>query len=232
MSAAKRISKKQLKEDKFVETMAEYTEKFREHQRVIISAVVVILVIILGTSWTLNYREALRGEAQAAFTSAVTTLNVALVSGVHEDYETAAAGFEALRSEYQGRQYADWALYFIAFCQERRADYFNAIDSYEQYLAADSDGEFVTSANVGIATCNGGVGRVKPQADMLVELARSDVAVDTQNKAWLYRASQIYLDAGYYEEAQTILLELESDADGMMKRKISEDIKALASRGS
>lgn len=232
MSAAKRLTKKQLKDDKFVDAMLGYGELARKYQRHIFYGLLVIILVILGLTWGANYRRAQGAEAQQAFSAALKTLDTAMASAADTDYAAAQAAFEDVILEHGGRQVGKWSLYFTGFCKERVMDYVEAQADYERYLEEDPRGEFEIPARVGIAVCLGSMGKMKQEADILTELAGREEIGTKQAQAWLYQASQIYLDEGYFSVAKELLERLAADADPTLARKIEQDLEALKSLGS
>ncbi|MBN2170715.1 MAG: hypothetical protein JW819_05285 [Candidatus Krumholzibacteriota bacterium] len=232
MSAAKRLTKRQLKDDKFVDAMLSYGELARKYQRHLLYGILVIILVILGLTWGANYRRAQGEEAQHAFSTALKTLETAMTSAAETDYAVAQAAFEDVHARYGGRQVGKWSLYFTGFCKERVMDYIAAQADYERYLEEDPRGEFEIPARAGIAVCLGSVGKMKQEADILRDLAGRKGIGTKQAQAWLYQASQIYLDEGYFSVARELLEELATGADPTLARKIEQDLEALKSLGS
>ncbi len=58
MAAKKRLSKSQLRDDKFIDTVAHYAGMLREHQRSIIGGLAVVLIFILAAPLGVPYASA------------------------------------------------------------------------------------------------------------------------------------------------------------------------------
>jgi len=230
--ARKRITKKQLKDDKFVDVMLHYGDLLRRHQRALLLGVLGLIAVVLIGTWSVNYFRTNRSGSHELFSTALASLSRAMDAESDGDFEGAMAQFQNLRDEYPRRPEGRWALYYLAFCQAKMLDYLTAERTYEEYLQEDPDGEYEIPARLGIASCNGAVGRTKRQADFLRELARSGKVDENLSIQWLYRASQIYLDSGYFEPAQETLEELEPMADASLKRRVEQDLRALKARQS
>ncbi len=232
MSAAKRLSKRQLRDDKFVDIMLGYADKIRERQGLLVGIVIVLLALILGSNWTRNAMRANEVEAQQAFSTALKTLETAMAVTDGPKYDEPLLAFEAIRADNAGRDVGKWSLYYIGFCQESESDYLVAEETYKEYLSADPGGEFVIAAKLGIATCNAGVGRVKRQADFLVELADEGLAGEAQNDAWRFQAAEVYMDNGYFDLARTTLTGIRDRVDAGTRKQIDQMLGALTSTGS
>ncbi len=232
MSAAKRITKKQLKDDKFVDAVLLYWDKLRDHQNLVLGGLVVVVVIVLAISWGARYRSAGIAESQQAFSGTLGKLSEAMYSSSEEDFKLTHDSFAELRAEYGGSDVGKWSLYYMGFCKERLSEYLVAEEIFEEYLAEDPDGEYEIPAKLGIVTCNGSVGKAKRQADFLRELAGSEKVTDAQSQRWLYQAAQIYMDNGYYDNASELLEGLAGGADTELLRLIEQDLDALEARQS
>jgi len=228
VSAAKRLSKKQLKDDKFVDLVLHYGDRLREHQRVILGGLLVLLIVVLGASWGRRALESGSSEAQQAYSAALKKLEAAMRVDDPKAYLEAQQSFEAVRASYGRKDVGRWAVYGIAYCKEQMADYQGAEAAFREYLEAQPKGEFALAARLGIASCNGSLGRAKPQADMLVEAAAADGVEQTQADAWLYQAGQIYMDGGYFDLARELFERIQTRVDDPTRLEIEQALKALA----
>lgn len=234
MSAAKRLSKKQLRDDKFVDSMMFYGEKLRENQRVLVAGFLVLLIVILGLNWGRNAMRAGNVEAQESFSSALKSLEVAMSAEEFDpkNFDAPRTNFEEILAAHAGKEVGRWSMYYIAFCLEQQADFLVAEAQYNEYLELDAEGEFVLAAKLGIASCNAGVGRYKRQADFLVELSDDEGVEQAQADAWLYQAGQVYMDNGYFDLAREVLDGIKDRAALPLQRRIEQDLEAIGSLGS
>ncbi len=232
MSAAKRLTKRQLRDDKFVDVMMHYAEKIRENQRLLVGGVVVLLILILGLNWGRNAMRAADVEAQQAFSTALKTLEIAMQDEAQEAYGEPLQAFEAIRAEYSGKEVSKWSLYYVGYCLEQEKDYLEAEKIYNEYLAADAGGEFELAARLGIATCNAGVGRYKRQADFLIELAGAEDVSEKQADAWRFQAGQVYMDNGYFDLARQVMTDIMDRVDEPTRQQIDQILEALDGIGS
>jgi hypothetical protein len=228
VSAARRLSKRQLKDDKFVDIVLLYGEKLREHQRLILGGLLALLVLVLALGWGRRALESGSTEAQQAYSAALKELEGAMRVDDPKAYLVAQQSFEAVRASYGRKDVGRWATYAIGYCKAQAADFQGAEAEFRAYLEAQPKGEFALAARLGIASCNGRLGRVKPQADMLVEAAGNEDVDVAQADAWRYQAAQIYMDAGYFDLARQQFEQIEARADEPTRVEIEQALKALA----
>jgi hypothetical protein len=228
VSAARRLSKRQLKDDKFVDIVLLYGEKLREHQRLILGGLLALLVLVLALSWGRRALESGSTEAQQAYSAALKELESAMRVDDPKAYLVAQQSFEAVRASYGRKDVGRWATYAIGYCKAQAADYQGAEAEFRAYLEAQPKGEFALAARLGIASANGSLGRVKPQADMLIEAAGNEDVDVAQADAWRYQAAQIYMDAGYFDLARQLFEQIEARADEPTRIEIEQALKALA----
>ena len=69
-----------------------------------------------------------------------------------EGYSTALQSFEAIRSQFEGKEAGKWSLYYTGFCKEQLKDYQGAQSDFEAYLDT-GDMEFEIAAIQGKAAC-------------------------------------------------------------------------------
>ena len=232
MSAAKRLSKRQLRDDKFVDVMMHYADKIRENQRLLVGGVVVLLILILALNWGRNAMRAADVEAQQTFSTALKTLETAMADETQSTYGEPQRAFEAIGEEFAGKDVGKWSMYYVGFCLEQQKEYLEAEKVYENYLSEDPGGEFEIAARLGIATCNAGVGRYKRQADFLVELAGAEGISPTQADAWRFQAGQVYLDNGYFDLARQVMTDIVDRVDEPTRLQIEQILEALSGIGS
>ena len=227
MSAAKRISKRRLKDDKFVDIVFHYGEILREHQRLIVGGLVVLVLLVLGVTWGKRAMHLGNEEAQQAFSTALKQLEVAMQGTDPMAFGAPEQAFMAIESENGGKDVGKWSIYYVGYCREQMGKYEEAEQDYERYLKAESNGQFALAAKLGLATCNAGVGRYKVQADMLVDLASSAKVDSAQANAWLYQAGQTYMDNGYFDLARQVFTRIEDHVDEQTQQEVQQFLEAL-----
>jgi len=226
LAAKKRLNKSQIRDDKFIDTVAHYVGQFREHQRSLIGGIAVVLILILAVSWGLRFVRESGEESRIAFSGALGELDLAIQSNEPDGYESALKNFETIRSQYGGKKAGTWALYYRAFCKEQLKDFKGALEDYDAYLA-EGDREFALAAEQGKASCLNSMGKVRSAASLLEELAAKPGIGEEMARNWLYRASQIYLNGQYYDNAKEVLVKLQDFGAGSYQIKVKRDLAAL-----
>jgi tetratricopeptide (TPR) repeat protein len=228
VAASKRLSKSDLREDKFIDTVARYAAKLREYQNFVLGGLVLLLILVLAVSWGIRYQQGNDAESRQAFSLALKGLEAAMASNADLDYQTSLGEFEAIIEQHGGREVGRWSLYYSGYCSEQLDDFPKAQAQFEAYLEADgADGEFGLSARRGIAACLEGMNRARPAAEMLEELAAEPGVSEQMSFSWRYKASQMYLNSQYYEDAHRILESLLPEAEGAVRANIERDLEAL-----
>ncbi len=226
MAAKKRLSKSQLRDDKFIDTVAHYAAQLREHQRTLIGGIAVFLIIILAISWGTRYVQQSGEEARVAFSNALGELELAIQDNQPDGYEAVLQSFEAIHSQFSGKKAGKWSQYYTGFCKEQLKNFQGAMDDYDSYLNGGDD-EFSLAAEQGRAACLHNLGKTKDAAEALEALAdRPDTSVEMA-RSWLYRASQIYLTGQYFESAQKALTKLDAIGAGPYEIKMKRDLAAI-----
>lgn len=142
----KRITKKELKEDKFVEAATEFAGFFRRHSAKLIWAVVGLFIVILSTRYGLQTRARARDEAALALTAA----NSFFFGG---DYEEAISRYEGIIDRYPSTPSGVKCLYFLGNVYYLVGNYELALDHYERYLGKSKDPIAGPAALDGIGSC-------------------------------------------------------------------------------
>jgi len=225
--SASRITKKQLKEDKFASAVFTYGELARKHQRSIVGLMALLLIVIFGSIWGVRYMRSSELEANQAFSTALQNLQAAIAVSEEAAFISALDEFTAIRNNHGGRDVGKWAIYFEGYCYELNQQYKRAEQLYTEYLDADGGGEYEIPARLGIAASLGSMGHMKRQADALIEVAGLEGITQRQAHSWIMMAGQIYMDAGYFENARSAFEELLPIVDASMKNAVENQLKAL-----
>ena len=227
MAAKKRLTKSQLRDDKFIDTVAHYAGILRENLQYFMGGLILILIVVIAVSWGFRHSQGADMESRLAFTQALKGVESALASSAAEDYERVLQDFETIGEQYGSKEVGRWSLYYTGYCREQLMRFPEAQADYEAYLEADGGGEFALSARQGIASCLYSMNKPRPAAELFEELAGGEKVSDAQRLSWLYRAGRIYLEGQYYEESQRVLEALESEAKGTLLTQVTRDLATL-----
>jgi tetratricopeptide (TPR) repeat protein len=227
VAAKKRLNKSQLREDKFIDTVAHYAGMLREHQRSIIGGLAVVLILILAVSWGVRYVNESDEESRVAFSGALGELDLAIQDNLPDGYEAALQSFEAIHSQFSGKTAGRWSIYYTGFCKEQLKNFQGALDDFDAYIAS-GDPEFELAAQQGRASCLHSLGKIRAAAEALETLAERPGSSEDMVRGWLYRASKIYFTGQYFESADNALTKLEAMGAGSYEVKMKRDQAALA----
>jgi tetratricopeptide (TPR) repeat protein len=180
--AVKRVTKKELKEDKLVTILLKARTFVEQNQKYIFGVIgAVVAVIILVSLWT---QSKAKSQDQAAY-----ELTQALAQGQGSNPAAMADKFTQISKRYSGTQAGDDALFFSAQMLAMDSKLDEAAQAYEEYLRkGNREGLYYPAALAG-------------KAAVLEDLGKSDEAAGLYVKAANYRkdwyAAPVYrLDAG------------------------------------
>ncbi len=147
MSPAKRISKRQIKEDKLVTTVFKASEYIQKNPtRFVISgvAVAVVFIAVVLLLWSADRK---KNEAATLLARAHLAFDAGLV-------EEAFGDLKSLAENYSGTNQAARATFILANRSFQEKNYTEARDHYERLIAAyDKDKMMLSSAVAGAASC-------------------------------------------------------------------------------
>lgn len=143
----RRITRKELKEDRFVESAMEIAGFFKRHSSKLIWAVVGLLVILLATRYLLQTRSAAEDDALFAFMGA----NSFFFAGQYQD---AMTKYQEVVDNYPSTPSGIKSLYYLANLYYMLGEYETSIDHYERYLGRSKDPLLAPAALEGIGLCH------------------------------------------------------------------------------
>ena len=227
MSSSRKITKKQLKEDRFAETVFAFGEMARRHQRSIVGALALILILVVGGTWGARYFRSSGLESQQAFSKALKTLQGAIIVDEEAAYMAALDSFTEIRSNFAKRDVGKWAIYYEGYCYELNQQYKRSEQLYTEYLAADRGGEYEIPARLGLATALGSMGHTRKQAQALMEIASMKKISERQAQAWRLQAGRLLMDAGYFDDARSAFEGLLTASDASVKTQAEQELATL-----
>ncbi len=202
-----KISKREIKEDKFTTFMLLAKDYVLEQWIYVVGAVAAIIIIILGITF---YRSSeVKDEAKAA---EIASRAMAELSS--RNYQTAIVDFKSIVDEYGSTSQAEAALFELGNAYYKARNFTEAKAAYEQFIRKyDQDTYFTASALAGIAACLAGSGDLGGAADKYREAAEKyptfELAGDYYTHAMYY-----YLKSGNRESARVIYAKITKDFPG------------------
>jgi tetratricopeptide (TPR) repeat protein len=232
MVMRRRITKKQLKQDKFVQKAFEFTGWARQNQRtVILTALGIILVVVVGYAFT-SYKKKKDVSAYSSFSQSMQAYR----SG---NFALAAADLEKILSEHGGAGIQDEVLYFLATAQARTGDFDKALATLARFQDEFGDGsKFSHDATLTLASVLEEKEDLEKAADTYVHAA-SIARFLYQEKSDRMNAARIYRQVGKGDKAQeqyTHLVEKLSGAEAPQAeidevRMLEAEVSAMAHGG-
>lgn len=182
MKAVKRVTKKELKEDKFVTTYFQVRKYLEEHQKIawrIAGGIVLVIAII-----SFMVRSKSRSETQAA-----NELSSAVLAAQTGDPEAVVERFTQIADRYKGTQSGDEALFYIAQFRGLQHRPEEALKAYDDFLKRGHRRSYLyPAALAGKAVALEDLKRYPEAAEMYLKAAQTQ---EDQGAG-----STLYLDAG------------------------------------
>lgn len=196
----KRITKRQLKEDKFVTyyfKAIDFVEKYSRHIVIGLGAVVLV-------SAALFYHTKKQAEKDA---SAVVELSKAHQEYASSNYESATVILKNLIENYGGTKSAELAKFYLANNYFELKSHSEAEKYYRDFADDNDDDVLTASALAGVAACLEEQGKFAEAADMYKKIADEypDGVFAAEN---LFHSARCYLLAGNQQAARDTLSKL------------------------
>ncbi len=219
MSAA-RITKRQLKEDTFVETMMTAWEFVRENEKSFFIGLAAILVVVVAIVWTGHARQEGRTRASSQFADALTSFRTG-------DFKTAGDLFGILSKDYGGREGA-YADYFLGSCALETGKYLDAIAAFDRYLGKSGKYPFFHDAALeGKAVALENEHRYQEAGDTYLNLATSLKTNTFMETTYLKRSAEDFRLGNQTQKAIEVLGRLLPKATGTDRRDIEIEMEIL-----
>lgn len=139
----KRITRKELKKDKFLETTTKSFTFAKRHSTLIL---IVIIVVVAGVSGTLYYRNLRRAKLDTVR----RLLSSAISWYMQNNFERARTILENIITQYRGTETAEKALYYLGNVHYISGEYDEAKQAFEDFLKYSDDKILAPGALIGI----------------------------------------------------------------------------------
>jgi len=205
----KRISKREIKEDKLVTTYFEAQSWFELNKKRI-STVATILAVVVAAIW-IYYNNRATGDLNAT-----TDLGKVMRYYDQGQYQIAIngapqeniRGLEQIVSDYGSTPTGQIARLYLANCYFSLSQYDKALELYRDTDVSDKS--LMSSVYAGIAACEVEKGNIAEGARMFEKAAGTDSG-EMNTAEYLYRAAGSYVQAGEKEKASELLERLKKD---------------------
>jgi tetratricopeptide (TPR) repeat protein len=213
----KKITKKELKEDKFVIYTIKAKEYVENNARRIMWMAITVLAVILVFSYFSRSKRTANLEASALFSEA----SLAMSQGNIQQGETQ---IKQLIENYQGVEAAGQGCFFLAKYYWQESDFENAKIYFSLYLDDSTDDPLFTAASyAGYADCMSSNGNITEAAQNYEQAARASKE-SPQTPAYLYSAARAYMEAGDLTKALKLASEI---VDRFEDKQIKTDAEIL-----
>ncbi|MCK4330533.1 tetratricopeptide repeat protein [candidate division WOR-3 bacterium] len=159
-----KITKKELKHDRFLDSTVEFMIYARHHKKIIGGIVVFIAVILIAVPYYQNYRRGIRDRADSKLMQA----ELAYVRG---DFQDAYMEFETVRSNFSNTPAGKKAVYYTGHLMQLQGQPDEAIKYFEEFLSIYKDPILTPAALLGIASCKTQLGQVDEAMESYQETA-------------------------------------------------------------
>ena len=164
-----KLSKRQIKEDKFTSFMLNAKHQFLENWQFYIIGVVIVVLMIFGAVYYINMLQTQKDEAAGAYSNGVNEYR-------QQNYQLAITSLDAVTKDYSGTKPAIQATYLIGKINLEQRNYPEAIRHFELYIQADKTNEInLAAAFAGIATAYSNQGQFAEAASKFAEAISVDI---------------------------------------------------------
>ncbi len=195
MQSKVKLTKRQIKEDRFTTFMLNARSRFQENWQYYVAGAVVVLLLAFAANWYVGDIAAKQEEAEAKFARAVLDYQ----SG---DNQVALLGFDQLLNEYGSTDVAEQATYLLGKIHLANKNYEDAIRYFEIYLGRYQDDPLNRAAvQAGIASAQEDLGNYAEAAQAFA--AAAEIYPDGPLVAdYEFGAVRNYLNVGDMEAAE------------------------------
>ena len=160
MAKAERVTRRDLKEDRFIETIAEAYAFLKRNLKLIVIAVAAVLVVLIAAGTYAYMRQKAETKASIQFGEAMKLFQEAEDDWADQDkmkeaadkYKEARKKFEVIIRKYKGSSYADKAAFYVAKGSFQLGEYDRALKEFKD-LAEKSDSLFGLYAQQAVGKC-------------------------------------------------------------------------------
>jgi TolA-binding protein len=220
-----RLTKRQIKEDRFVSSLLKSQEYFNQHKSQIILAAVAVLVVALVVVLVITNSRAEQRRAADDYGAAsmyIREFYNAFEADMNQDglpdasldsslaiLKTAQAEFEEIIRKHGGSKQAKFATFYLASINFKLGDYERAESNYQKFLDKYYiDENFEAAAKCGIAGCRESMRDFKAAGSIYFEVAKKYPQY-VQHIETLYKATLNLARAGMKEQALEAFAQLE-----------------------
>lgn len=204
MSKTIKISKREIKEDKFTTFILQAKDYVMEQWVYFAGGVAVLIAAVLIISF-------LKSSSGKNEQQAVDVYNRAMSELFSKNYQLAIVDFKTVVDQYGSTTQGEMALFNLANAYLQSKNFPDAKSSFERYLTKYSDDKyFSTSAVAGVAACLAGAGDAAGAAEKYREAAEKYPEFQLAGE-YYYQAMYYYVKSGNLESAKVVLAKINKE---------------------
>ena len=200
MSPKRRITKKQIKEDKLVTFSFRILELFQKYTNQILIGAGAVVVVTILIYFFLNSRATQAKEAGALLGQA----NLELRAG---NTQSAISGLDMVIRRYAGTKSGKRAIFLLANAYFQSKEYQLAKDAFEKYLVQGKDPFLRASACAGIAQCYLEMGEFSSAGENFLKATQVS-SEDFLRREYLFNAAWSFSKTGQKQKAKELYQKL------------------------
>ena len=204
----KRLSKKQLKSDRFVRQTFDWAHWIETHRTQAIGAVGVLALLVAGFFvW--------RGMSRSAEETASVEFTRARQAYFAGNWQLAASDLQGFLSRYGGSSYADDARFFVAEAHYNAGQHAEAAEALEAFLDEDGESPFAENARRLLGATYQQLGQLA-QAITVYQEGLEEAEDDATRISYREALARVYQSQGEKEAAANqyrAIVELDPDSD-------------------
>ncbi len=225
LAKKKKLSKKEIKEDKLVTTFYEARTFYDENQTAIFSVVGIVVALVLAVVLYTGKLEESNLSASVELTRVINTYNAGLyLQAIEGKAGTLEIGLAKIVDEYGGSEQGELARIYLANSYFYTEQYDKAMEAYDDY--SGSDNLMVASALAGKAGCYEHQKNYESAAKFYSKAANVSKYVPS-NPDYLLNAGINYLKIKNNSEAKTALDRVKKDYSTSLAAREVEKYLAL-----
>lgn len=209
---ARRISRKSMKQDEFIEAAFDAGQWLEENWKTVAMGVAaVVAAVLLGYAW-MAWSARRASAAAAVFDEGYGLYTAAQVDGQATDprYGEALGHFEEAASRAGRAPLSDVAILYQGLSHLRSGDPAQAVPEFERVAESTDNGVMRSTAKANLAEALSDNGEIDRAAEVWRELAAAETAYYPKEHA-LLNLGQLLAEAGRGTEARDVLREVVDD---------------------
>lgn len=222
----KKLSKKQIKEDKLVTTYYQAQKFYEDNQSRILMVVGAIAVVVVAIFW---YNSKVTQDNLAATTELSRVIPLYEDGLFQEAIEgrvgTNIIGLKKITGNYGGTDQGEVARIYLANSYYNLGQYDEAMEQYDEY--SGSNGELVGAALAGKAACYEAKGEYASAAEFYKKAAAVS-ELNPLNAEYLVSAGKNFLEVGEKEKAADVLNQVKENYENSQAATKADRYLAVA----